>query len=357
LRASDFDYDLPPELIAQVPAPERDGSRLLVVDGAGGELTDRGFRELPGLFATGDLLVLNSTKVIPARLRGLREKTGGKVEVLLIEPEDEEAGRWLVWTRSGGKLREGEWVKLAGGTLRARLVERRGEDGDVVEFELPRGRDLRSVVDEFGRMPLPPYIKRENVGDAEASELAQLDRERYQTVYADQPGAVAAPTAGLHFTPRVMKMLAAAGVRIERLVLHVGPGTFRPVKTESLDEHHMHPERYSIPPATAAAVAETKSAGGRVVAVGTTVTRALEASALASGGEVTAGESSTDLFIRPGFEFKVVDALLTNFHLPRSTLLMLVSALAGHDLILEAYRYAVRERYRFYSYGDAMLIL
>lgn len=358
MRTSDFEYDLPPELIAQVPESERDASRMLVVDREARRLDDRRFRELPSLLRPGDLLVVNVTRVIPARLRGVREKTGGKVEVLLIEPVAGVGGgkggedTWLVWTRSGGKLLEGEWLKLAGGALRARIAQRRGEDGDVVEFS-PAGEWLR-VVDDSGQMPLPPYIRRDAGSDD--PELGALDRERYQTVYADEPGAVAAPTAGLHFTPRVMEEISAAGVRIERLVLHVGPGTFRPVKAESPDDHHMHPERYSIPPRTADAVAGTKEAGGRVVAVGTTVTRALEAAALPGGG-VRPGDSATDLFIRPGFEFSVVDALLTNFHLPRSTLLMLVAALAGRDTILDAYRHAVTERYRFYSYGDCMLIV
>ena len=353
LRTADFDYLLPRERIAQVPLPERDASRMLVVDRLRAEFHDSGFRELPSFLREGDLIVLNETKVIPARFVGVREETGGKVEVLLVEPEDVEvtgtgADRWLVWTRSGGRLRQGEYVGLAGGSLRARIVERRGEAGDLVEFSPPGA--LEGELEEHGRTPLPPYIHRE--GD----EHAELDRERYQTVYASEPGAVAAPTAGLHFTEAALFAAEEAGARVEKLVLHVGPGTFRPVKVECIEDHRMHPERYSVPERTAAAVGEAKSAGRRVVAVGTTVTRALEASA-AADGSVAAGASSTDIFIHPGYEFRVVDDMVTNFHLPRSTLLMLVAAFAGRDLILEAYRHAVEAGYRFFSYGDAMLIL
>ncbi len=320
---------------------------MLVVDRAAGQWRDCMFCDLPGLLGDGDVLVLNETRVIPARLAGTREATGGKVELLLIEPMDS-PGTWLSWMRAGGKLRPGEWIEIAPGELRAQVIERRGEAGDVVVFEPADG--LEAAIERHGRMPVPPYIARD--GD----EMADVDRERYQTVYAKQPGAVAAPTAGLHFTEAVFEAIRQRNVDIQRLVLHVGPGTFRPVKEDDIERHAMHPERYSIPAATADAVNRARRDERRVVAVGTTVTRALEASA-AGTSRVAEGESSTDIFIHPGFDFQMVDALLTNFHLPKSTLLMLVSALATRELILAAYEHAVKEEYRFYSYGDAMLII
>jgi S-adenosylmethionine:tRNA ribosyltransferase-isomerase len=346
LLTSDFDYDLPPDLIAQEPAELRDGSRMLVVDRAGGELSDRSFGEFAGFLRAGDLLVLNDTRVFPARLRGERAATGGRVEVLFLRPIAGDT--WLALTRCGGKLRAGERLVLAGRRLSVRLVERRGGEGDLLH--LPAGTDLRAFLEEHGEVPLPPYIRREGSG------RASLDRERYQTVYAERNGAVAAPTAGLHFTPEVLAGLAGAGVSLTRLTLHVGPGTFRPVKTPETADHHMDAEWYRLGPDAAGEINRARAAGGRVIAVGTTAVRALET--LAAGeGRVRPGEGWTELFIAPPYEFRAVDALLTNFHLPRSTLLMLVSAFAGRELVLRAYRHAVERRYRFYSYGDCCLFL
>jgi S-adenosylmethionine:tRNA ribosyltransferase-isomerase len=348
VRTSDFDYDLPPELIAQHPAPRRDESRLLVVDRRGGGVGHRRFADLPELLAPGDLLVLNDTKVFPARTHGIRAATGGSVEVLFLR--EEAKGRWLALTRSGGKLRSGEELLLCGGDLRVRIAERRGQEGDVLR--LPSGADLPALLEERGEVPLPPYIHR----DAAADPASAADRERYQTVYARETGAVAAPTAGLHFTPEVFRALDSRGVQRAVLTLHVGPGTFRPVKTEEVGDHRMGAEEYSIGEGAAAVINQARGAGGRVVAVGTTVCRVLESVAQADGS-VTAGDGWTDLFIVPPHRFRAVDALLTNFHLPRSTLLMLVSAFAGRDRVLGAYREAVAERYRFYSYGDCCLFL
>ncbi len=348
MRTSDFDYHLPPELIAQHPAARRDESRLLMVDRAGGGVSHRRFGDLPGILAPGDLLVLNDTRVFPARTHGVRAATGGSVEVLFLR--EEAKGRWLALTRSGGKLRSGEELVLCGGDLRVRIAERRGQDGDVLS--LPPGVDLPALLEERGEVPLPPYIRR----DGHAASGAAADRERYQTVYARETGAVAAPTAGLHFTSDVFRELDSRGVERALLTLHVGPGTFRPVKTEEVGDHRMDAEEYSIGEEAAAAVNRARGAGGRVVAVGTTVCRVLESLARADGS-VTAGAGSTDLFIFPPYRFRAVDALLTNFHLPRSTLLMLVSAFAGRDRVLAAYREAVGERYRFYSYGDCCLFL
>lgn len=346
MLTSDFDYHLPPELIAQAPAPERDGSRLLVVERSSGRIEHRSFRDLPDYLRSGDLLVVNDTRVFPARLHGVRAATGGKVEALFLR--EEAPGRWLALTRSGGAMQPGEELVLAGRKLRVRLVERRGAAGDVLE--LPAGTDLFSFLEQHGEIPLPPYIARQS------PEAASADRERYQTVFAREPGAVAAPTAGLHFTPETFAQLASRGVARTELTLHVGPGTFQPVKADRIEEHRLLAEHYTIGDAAAAAVNAAQASGRRVVAVGTTATRALEGSA-ASTGSVAAGSGWTEIFIHPPYNFKVVDALITNFHLPRSTLLMLVSAFAGRELVLEAYRRAVEAKYRFYSYGDCCLFI
>ena len=397
MKTSEFHYDLPPELIAQEPPPERDSSRLMLLERAAGGVSHHVFRDLPALLEPGDLVVLNDTRVRAARLFGRREETGGRVEVLLLEKLREDAPpendnrqpqidsgrcrslqrgvrrdicvhlcssvvpapeRWLAFTRSGGKLRPGEYIRLAGGRARARLVERLGEEGDILEIE--SREPLEEIMRTAGYMPVPPYVKRDyDVSpqvDREPDPMTLLDRERYQTTYARVPGAVAAPTAGLHFTERVFSGLDARGIERAFVTLHVGPGTFRPVKTDTIDEHRMDPESYEIPARTAEAIRKTRARGGRIVAVGTTVTRTLEYAAEVSSG-VRPGRGEADLFITPGYEFRVVDVLLTNFHLPRGTPLLLTSALAGRDKVLAAYAEAIRRRYRFFSYGDAMLIV
>jgi S-adenosylmethionine:tRNA ribosyltransferase-isomerase len=339
-----FDYELPPELVAQAPVSPRDASRLLVLPRRAGPASHRRFRELPELLAPGDLLVVNRTRVIPARLHLTREG-GGKAELLLLRPVGEPlplARRWVAIGKPGRALRPGRVLTAADGT-RVEVVEKRTD-----ELEVATDGPLFALLERQGELPLPPYIRRERGPSA-------ADGEDYQTVFAREPGAVAAPTASLHFTPAVLAALAARGVGLAELVLHVGAGTFLPVRDEHAADvraHRMHEEHYAIPPETLAAVAVARERGGRVVAVGTTAARALET--WAQTGEA-AGASR--LFIYPGFDFRAVDALLTNFHLPRSTLLMLVSAFAGRERILAAYAEAVRERYRFFSYGDAMLLV
>jgi S-adenosylmethionine:tRNA ribosyltransferase-isomerase len=353
VRTADFDYVLPPGLIAQTPAQRRDESRMLVLErGAGSREPSRTepvppayrhlrFREFPSLLEPGDVVVINDSRVIPARLLA-RRAGGGAAEVLLVAREAD--GTWRALVRPGARIREGTTLDLGG-----------GDQIDVVEH-LPTGeRRVRltgeggddGVIARHGRVPLPPYITR---------EPTDLDRERYQTVYADAPGSVAAPTAGLHFTPEVLAAVESRGATVVRLTLHVGPGTFRPVTAEDPEQHHLDAEAYVLGEATALAVNAARAAGHHVWAVGTTAVRTLEANARPDG-TVTAGAGWTSLFIRPGYTFRVVDRLLTNFHLPRSTLLMLVCAFAGRDRVLAAYAEAVRERYRFYSYGDVMAIL
>jgi S-adenosylmethionine:tRNA ribosyltransferase-isomerase len=333
----DFDYGLPEESIAQEPAP-RGESRLLVLDAEGPD-RHRQVRDLPRLLRAGDLLVLNDTRVIPARLFGQREGGGGgRMEVLLIEKTGER--EWDALVRPGRRARPGTVLRFE--ELTAEVTDKR-EDG---RYRLRFPEPVEPHLERLGHVPLPPYIRRP---DREA------DRERYQTVYARNPGAVAAPTAGLHFTEEILEEAAAAGIGVARVTLHVGIGTFKPVSAERVEDHRMDRERYEVGKETAEAIRRTRESGGRIVAVGTTVVRTLESAALAGGGEVRPGGGSTELFITPGFGFQVVDVLLTNFHLPRSTLLMLVSAFAGRERVLAAYEEAVREGYRFYSYGDAML--
>ena len=348
MRLSEFDYDLPERLIAQEPLPRRDASRLMAVDRRSGQVAHRRFLDLPQLLDAGDLLVLNDTRVVPARLHGAKS-TGGRVTVLLLEPVGgrgpSPVHRCLM--EASKPARPGGMIEFGGG-LKARVLGRSGETYEIA-LEAPGGDPAAALI-RLGETPLPPYIRR---GVADPRSAA--DRERYQTVYAKRPGAVAAPTAGLHFTTELLETIAARGVRIARLTLHVGPGTFLPVRAEEVDEHVMHAEAYDLPVATAEAVAETRRAGGRVIAVGTTVVRTLEAAA-GPDGAVRPGGGRCDLFIRPGHRFLAVDAMVTNFHLPRSTLLMLVSAFAGRERVLGAYAEAVREDYRFYSYGDAMYL-
>ncbi|HUH95689.1 MAG TPA: tRNA preQ1(34) S-adenosylmethionine ribosyltransferase-isomerase QueA [Casimicrobiaceae bacterium] len=335
-KLSDFDYALPPELIAQAPAAARTASRLMHV--AGAAIKDRKFADLPDLLAPGDLLVFNDTRVIRSRLRGRRE-TGGRVELLLeriVAPHE----AWVQLSashppRPGGRL-------ILPGDATATVRER---DGRFFLLRFAIDGSLEAYFERWGEVPLPPYIDRAPTPE---------DSERYQTVYARHPGAVAAPTAGLHFDSTLLLRLSARGIDLAYLTLHVGAGTFQPVETEDLSQHRLHRERFSIPPQTVAAVARTRAAGRSVVAIGTTTLRALESAAI--GGELRPGEAETALFVTPGYRFRVVDRLLTNFHLPRSTLLMLVSAFAGFDCIRAAYAHAVRERYRFFSYGDAMLL-
>jgi S-adenosylmethionine:tRNA ribosyltransferase-isomerase len=343
VELSGFDYELPPELIAQQPLPERDASRLLVLDRPSGRIAHHAFTDLPALLAPGDLLVVNRSRVIPARLLG-RRASGGRGEILLVRDRGE--GRWEAMVRPGRHLRPGQRLTIDDDLSVVVESEALGEDGRRRVRLLSKRRDLEGALERCGHVPLPPYIRR-------ADEPS--DRERYQTVYARESGSVAAPTAGLHFTPSLLARLAERGVERAELVLHVGPGTFRPVKVSRVEEHRVASEAYSVPPETAAALAQARSRGGRVVAVGTTTVRALESAARADG-TVAAGEGETELVIRPGHRFRAVDVLLTNFHLPRSSLLLLVAALAGREAVLRAYAEAVRERYRFYSYGDAMLI-
>ncbi len=341
MRTADFDYELPPELIAQVPLPERDASRLLVVDRSAGTVAHRRFAEFPGFPAAGDVVVINDSRVIPARLPA-RRPGGGKAEVLLVHRE--ETGLWRALVRPGSRVRVGTVLRL-GGEDRAAVVDHLPGGERRLRLDGPGGAD--AVLARRGRVPLPPYIKR---------EPTDLDAERYQTVYAGAPGSVAAPTAGLHFTPALLGELEGRGAVLARLTLHVGPGTFRPVTANDPAAHRLEPEWYVVPPETAEAVNAARSRGRRVWAVGTTATRTLE-SCLDEDGTVRPGFGWTSLFIRPGHTFRVVDRLLTNFHLPRSTLLMLVSAFAGREIVMRAYDEAIRQRYRFYSYGDAMLFV
>jgi S-adenosylmethionine:tRNA ribosyltransferase-isomerase len=333
----DFDYDLPAASIAQEPAP-RGESRLLALDRQGPERHAR-VSDLPRLLRPGDLLVLNDTRVIPARLYG-RSAGGGRMEILLIERVAER--EWEALVKPGRRARPGAVFELAEG-LAAEVVDKREDGRHRLCFTEP----IEPHLDQLGHIPLPPYIHRPDTAE---------DRERYQTVFARQPGAVAAPTAGLHFTTALLEEIAAAGVEIARVTLHVGIGTFKPVSAERIEEHRMESERYEIGEETAGAIQRARDAGRRIMAVGTTVVRTLESAAQAGEGEVRAGSNATALFITPGYRFQVVDVLLTNFHLPCSTLLMLVSAFAGRERVLAAYEEAIREGYRFYSYGDAMLV-
>jgi S-adenosylmethionine:tRNA ribosyltransferase-isomerase len=344
MHLSDFDYSLPDELIAQYPPPHRGESRMMVVERTTGAITHDRFGAIGTYLRAGDLLVINDTKVIPARLLGRKEGSGGRVEVFLVHREKGGEEVWNCLCRSSKRPRPGMFLSL-GEELRAEVVGE-GEDALLRLRFLFQG-NFQEILERTGRIPLPPYIRR---------QATPLDRERYQTVFACHAGAVAAPTAGLHFTPEVLESLSARGVGICPLTLHVGIGTFVPVRSDNPLEHEMHGEYFSIPPATAERIHRTRQEGGRVFAVGTTVTRALETAAEGEG-LVRAGEDVSHLFIYPGFRFRIVDALITNFHLPKSTLLMLVSAFANRELILEAYRRACAERYRFYSYGDCMLIL
>ena len=346
---ADFDYDLPPALIAQEPVARRDAARLLRLGREDGAISHHRFADLRTLLPDDCVLVLNDTRVIPARLRG-RKSTGGKVELLLVRRVSDTAQTWRVLCKGAGNQQAGDRVTLAG-DLRAEWVSAPADGEGVVRFFSAPGsdEDVAGLLERFGEAPLPPYIKRPPGPGA-------ADRARYQTVYARAPGAVAAPTAGLHFTPELLAALERDGVTLCFVTLHVGPGTFQPVRTDRIEAHRMAAEAYDIGPAAAQTVNAAKARGRKVIAVGTTTTRALEAAAR-HDGRVRPGADETDLFLYPGARFRIVDGLLTNFHLPRSTLLLLVAALAGREHVLHAYAEAVRRGYRFYSYGDAMLIV
>ena len=343
MRVEDFNYDLPSSLIAQYPSRQRGDSRLMVIDRRLGTIEHRAFRDIRDYLTPGDLLVLNDTRVLPARLVGKKE-TGGKVEVLLIPPTNGAGKTWDCLIKGAGRAKPG---------LRIRFEQ--DLYGEVEEIKDGRGRirfpgeedRILDILNNIGHIPLPPYIKRQD---------EPQDKDRYQTIFAQRGGAIAAPTAGLHFTSAVLQSLRDYGVAVRSITLHIGIGTFSPVKAENTEDHRMEAEWVEIPEEVARSIQETKSRGGRVVAVGTTTTRSLESFSGQNGG-VNPGRGTTLLFICPPYRFRVIDCLLTNFHLPKSTLIMLVSAFAGKELLMEAYRVAIERRYRFYSYGDAMLII
>lgn len=345
MKVDEFDYHLPPELIAQYPAPRREDARLLVLDRSTGGIEHKFFPAVRDYLRPGDVLVLNKTKVFPARLYGRRADTGSRIEVVLLR--EKEPLVWEALVRPGRRAREGLTFVFGDGELRAEVVERTESGGRILRFSTGSGENFWDLIFRLGEVPLPPYIKRKAGG---------LDRERYQTVYAQTVGSAAAPTAGLHFTEELLAELQQKGVKIAFVLLHVGLGTFRPVRVENVEEHTMHEEFWRVDAEAARIINKARSQGGRIVAVGTTSVRVLE-SAAAEDGSVMSGEGWTRLFIYPGYSFKAVDCLITNFHLPRSTLLMLVCAFAGRELVLRAYNEAVARRYRFFSYGDAMLIL
>lgn len=341
LKKSDFYYDLPEELIAQDPLSDRSSSRLLSLDKKTGETGHHSFKEIPQFLRPGDCLVLNNTKVIPARLMGQKEETGAAIEVLLLKRKDKD--KWETLVKPGKKAKPGANIIFGDGLLKGRVLDVLEEGNRLIEFTYEG--IFEEVLDRLGEMPLPPYI---------THKLA--DKNRYQTVYARYEGSAAAPTAGLHFTPGLLSEIEEMGVRLAYVTLHVGLGTFRPVKEENVLDHHMHSESYEITKEAAEVINETKKDGGRVICVGTTSCRTIESSA-DEKGIVHPGSGNTEIFIYPGYRFKVLDGLITNFHLPESTLIMLVSALAGRERVLDAYKEAVDCRYRFFSFGDAMIIL
>lgn len=340
MKTSDFYYDLPQELIAQTPIEPRDASRLMVLNKKTGEIEHRIFRDLIEYLTDKDCLILNNTRVIPARIYGTKEETGAYVEFLLLTQKENDV--WECLCKPGKRAKIGTKFDFGGGKLRGEVIDVQEDGNRIVRFSCDG--NIFAVLDEIGQMPLPPYIK-------EKLE----NKERYQTVYSRELGSAAAPTAGLHFTPEMLEKIKAKGVKIGYVTLHVGLGTFRPVKVEDVTKHKMHTEHYHMPPETAELINETKKKGGRVIAVGTTSCRTIE-SVAAKNGCICEDDDNTSIFIYPGFEFKCMDALITNFHLPESTLIMLVSAFAGFDNIMNAYHTAVEEKYRFFSFGDAMFI-
>ncbi len=348
MRLSDFDYHLPEELIAQHPLAARDASRMLVVERASSSWRDSFFSELPSELHAGDCVVVNNTRVFPARLMGRRKESGGRIELLLLR--EIEPRVWETLARPGRRLGRGTRLVFGDGSLLAEIIEVSADGRRVVCFECEE--NFEALLGEFGQMPLPPYIKR----DGEDAHERETDRERYQTVYARARGAIAAPTAGLHWTPRIINETKARGVSIVEITLHVGYGTFEPVRVEDVREHRVAPERYKISKEAAATINAARQNGDRVIAVGTTTVRALE-SAANKAGEIGATQGETELTVTPGYSFRVVDAIITNFHLPRSSLLLLIAAFAERNLMLKVYAHAVEARYRFYSYGDCMLII
>ena len=342
MKLSLFDYDLPEELIAQYPPPKRDESRLMALDRKSRSITHSQFRLIGEFLSPNDLLVLNDTKVIPARLVGKKQKTGAKIEIFLVAERERDI--WEALIKPCKRVKNGTVVEFGEGILKAQVLAKLGTGTYIVRLKY-KGR-LLEILSEVGRTPLPPYIKR---------QPEPIDKIRYQNVYAAKNGAVAAPTAGLHFTQELLDALQRKGIGVAKLTLHVGLGTFQPVKTEEVEAHKMHAEYFEISPETAERINLCKQKGGRIVAVGTTSVRTLET--VADNGGVVEESGYTDLFIYPGYQFKIVDALITNFHLPKSTLLMLVSTFASREFVLEAYQEAIKQKYRFYSYGDAMLIL
>ena len=341
MNVSDFYFELPQELIAQDPLEDRSASRLLVLDKTTGQVAHRHFRDITDYLCPGDCLVINDTKVIPARLYGAKAGTGAKIEVLLLKRKENDV--WETLVKPGKKARPGTEIIFGDGLLKGRVLEVADEGNRLIRFSYEG--IFEEILDRLGQMPLPPYITHQ-----------LKDRDRYQTVYAVHEGSAAAPTAGLHFTKELLAQIEDMGVKIARVTLHVGLGTFRPVKVENVLDHHMHSEFYMVDEDAARKVNETKAAGGRVICVGTTSCRTIE-SAAGEDGLLKAGSGWTEIFIYPGYRFKLLDGLITNFHLPESTLVMLVSALAGREHVLAAYEEAIRERYRFFSFGDAMLIL
>ena len=341
MKTSDFYFDLPEELIAQHPADQRDHSRLMHLNRETGEIEHKHFYDVIDLLEPGDLLVLNNSRVIPARLIGEREDTYSPIEFLLLKQKDLDV--WEILVRPGTHAKIGKRFVFGGGLLKAEVIDIVEEGNRIVKFE--HEGNIYNVLDEIGQMPLPPYI---------TEKLA--DKERYQTVYSDPIGSAAAPTAGLHFTEELLEKIRAKGVKTAFVTLHVGLGTFRPVKVEDFENHIMHTEHYMLPEETAKLINETKAAGHRVIAVGTTSCRTLE-SVAAKYGEIKADDDDTSIFIYPGYKFRVLDGLITNFHLPESTLIMLVSAFAGYENVMNAYKTAVDERYRFFSFGDSMAII
>ena len=341
MNVKDFYFDLPQELIAQDPLEDRASYRLLVLDKKTGEVTHRGFRDILEYLRPGDCLVINDTKVIPARLFGVKEDTGAKIEVLLLKRREHDI--WETLVKPGKKAKPGTRIVFGEGLLTGTVLETVDDGNRLIQFSYEG--IFEEILDQLGQMPLPPYITHQ-----------LKDKNRYQTVYAKHDGSAAAPTAGLHFTKELLKQIEDMGVKIAHVTLHVGLGTFRPVKVENVQDHHMHSEFYMVEESEAKKVNDTKEAGGRVICVGTTSCRTVE-SAADENGRLKSGSGWTDIFIYPGYEFKILDALITNFHLPESTLVMLVSALAGREHVLAAYEEAIKERYRFFSFGDAMLIL
>lgn len=340
MKTSDFSYNLPQELIAQTPVEPRDSSRLLLLDKENGEINHKHFYDIIDYLNEGDLIVANDSRVLPARIFGIKDQTGARVEFLLLNQV--ENNRWETLCKPGKKAREGAEFTFGDGIMKAKVIEVKEDGNRVVEFESEE--NFYSALDKIGQMPLPPYITEE-----------LQDRERYQTVYSNEIGSAAAPTAGLHFTNDLMDKIKAKGVNIAYVTLHVGLGTFRPVKVDDVKNHKMHSEHYEISKETCELINKTKANGNRVIAVGTTSCRTLE-SVASFYGEIKPCEGFTDIFIYPGYEFKVLDGLITNFHLPESTLIMLVSAFAGYDNVMKAYETAVNEKYRFFSFGDAMFI-